>query len=72
MFDFTEGNNPGAYLGVIVEKLRKHYCGNLTFWEQRNAVENLRQGHSEEATNFLVWVGSTVHYLAKDWKGAMM
>ena len=54
MFDFAEGNDPGADLGVIIEKLRKHYCGNLIFREQRNAVENLRQGPSQEATDFLV------------------
>ena len=71
MFNFAEGNNPGADLGVIVEKLRKHYCGNLTFREQRNAIENLRQGPSEEVADFLVRVGSAVHDLTKDWKGAL-
>ena len=57
---------------MIIERLRKHYCGNLTFREQRNAVENFRQGPSEEVADFLVRVGSALSDLAKDWKGAMI
>ena len=34
MFDFAHRNNPGADLGVIIEKLRHHYCGAITFSKQ--------------------------------------
>ena len=39
----------------------------LTFSEQRNAVENMRQGSSEEAANFLIRVSSMIWSLGKDW-----
>ena len=71
MFDFARHNNPGADLGVIIEKLHHHYCGAITFSEQQNAVENLRQGSQEEATDFLVRVGDAVENLGKDWKGVL-
>ena len=48
--------------------LREHYCGSLTFREQRNAIENLRQKSDEAAINFLIWVGTSMSNLAKDWK----
>ena len=32
-------------------------------------VENLRQGDCEDATDFMIRVGSSVGNLAKDWKG---
>ena len=71
MFDFVCRNNPGADLGLIIEKLRHHYCGMITFSEQRNTVENLRQGSKEEATDFLVQVGDAAENLGKDWKGVL-
>ena len=55
-------------LGVLLQKFREHYCGSLTFREQSNMVENLQQGTSEEAADFLIRVGSSVDSLMKDWK----
>ena len=49
--------------------LREHYCGSFIFWEQRNMVENLHQGACEDATDFMIRVGSSICNLAKDWKG---
>ena len=71
MFDFARRSNPGADLGVTIEKLCHHNCGAITFSEQWNAVENLRQGPQEEATDFLVQVGDAVENLGKDWKGVL-
>ena len=51
--------------------LREHYCGSFTFREQRNIVENLRQGARKDATDFMIRVGSSVGNLAKDWKGQL-
>ena len=48
--------------------LREHYCGSLTFREQRNAIENLRQRSNEAAIDFLIRVSTSVSNLAKDWK----
>ena len=48
--------------------LREHYCGSLTFREQRNTIENLHQKPNEAAINFLIRVGTSVSNLAKDWK----
>ena len=48
--------------------LREHYCGSLTFREQRNAIQNLHQKSNEAARDFLIWVGTSVSNLAKDWK----
>ena len=48
--------------------LREHYCGSLTFREQRNAIENLCQRSNKAAIDFLIWVGTSVSNLAKDWK----
>ena len=48
--------------------LREHYCGSLTFREQRNTIENLHQKSNEAAIDFLIWVGTSVSNLAKDWK----
>ena len=31
-------------------------------------VENLRQGVREDATDFMLWVGTSVSNLGKDWK----
>ena len=56
-------------LSELLQMLREHYCGSFTFWEQWNMVENLCQGAHEDATDFMIRVGSSVSNLAKDWKG---
>ena len=56
-------------LSTLLQMLREHYCGSFTFWEQRNMVENLCQGAREDATDFMIRVGSSISNLAKDWKG---
>ena len=48
--------------------LREHYCGSLTFREQRNTIENLHQRPQEAAIDFLIRVGTSVSNLGKDWK----
>ena len=55
-------------LSTLLQMLREHYCGSFTFWEQRNMVENLQQGACEDATDFMIRVGSSIGNLAKDWK----
>ena len=71
MFDFACSNIRGDSedLGQIVQRMREHYCGAFTFREQRIQVENMKQGNSEEAADFLVKVTNAVNGLAKDWKG---
>ena len=71
VFDWTRSVFPGDAqdLSKLLQMLREHYCGSFTFWEQRNMVENLRQGAREDATDFMIRVGSSVGNLAKDWKG---
>ena len=48
--------------------LREHYCGSLTFREQRNTIENLCQKPQEAAIDFLIRAGTSVSNLGKDWK----
>ena len=55
-------------LTTLLQMLREHYCGSLTFREQRNMIENLHQKPNEAAINFLIRVGTSVSNLAKDWK----
>ena len=71
MFDWTCSVSPGDAqdLSELLQMLREHYCGSFTFWEQRNMVENLCQGAREDATDFMIRVGSSVGNLVKDWKG---
>ena len=73
MFDWMCSVSPGGTqdLSVLLQMLREHYCGSFTFWEQRNMVENLRQGAHEDATDFMIRVGSSIGNLAKDWKGQL-
>ena len=59
--------NPQDFM-TLLQMLREHYCGSLTFREQRNTIENLRQKPNEAAIDFLIWVGTSVSNLAKDWK----
>ena len=70
VFDWILGLNQGEPqdLTTLLQMLREHYCGSLTFREQRNAIENLRQKSNEAAIDFLIWVGTSVSNLAKDWK----
>ena len=74
MFDWMRSVTPGGTqdLSVLLQMLREHYCGSFMFWEQRNMVENLCQGAQEDATDFMIRVGSSVGNLAKDWKGQLM
>ena len=58
-------------LGLIMEKICNHYCSTLTFHEQRNTVENMRQASNEGAADFLVRVSNAVQTLNKDWKNYM-
>ena len=73
VFDWMCSVSPGGAqdLSVLLQMLREHYCGSLTFWEQRNMVENLCQGAREDATDFMIRVGSFIGNLAKDWKGQL-
>ena len=52
--------------------LREHYCGSLTFREQRNTIENLHQRPQEAAIHFLIRVSTSVSNLDKDWKDKLM
>ena len=58
-------------LSALLQMLREHYCGSFTFREQRNMVENLRQGAQEDATDFMIRVGTSVSNLDKDWQGQL-
>ena len=77
MFNFAcgeeaeEGEESCEDLGLVLQKLWQHYCGSYTFREQRNIVQNLKQGTSEEAADFLVRVTNAVKGLGKDWKGLL-
>ena len=55
-------------LTTLLQMLREHCCGSLTFREQRNMIENLCQKPNKAAIDFLIRVGITVSNLAKDWK----
>ena len=71
MFDWTHSVSPGDAqdLSELLQMLREHYCGSFTFREQQNMIENLCQGAHEDATDFMIRVGSSIGNLAKDWKG---
>ena len=73
MFDWTCSVTPGGAqdLSTLLQMLREHYCGSFMFQRQRNMVENLRQGAREDATHFMIRVGSSISNLAKDWKGQL-
>ena len=55
-------------LTTLLQMLRKHYCGSLTFREQRNTIENLHHRPQEAAIDFLIRVGTSMSNLSKDWK----
>ena len=73
VFDWTRSLTPGdpQDLSTLLQMLREHYCGSFTFREQRNMVENLRQGAHEDATDFMIRVGTSVSNLDKDWQGQL-
>ena len=62
VFDWTCSVSPGGAqdLSTLLQMLREHYCSSFTFREQRNMVENLCQGACEDATDFMIRVGSSV------------
>ena len=70
VFDWILSLNHGdpQDLTTLLQMLREHYCGSLTFREQWNMIENLRQKPNEAAIDFLIRVGTLVSNLAKDWK----
>ena len=70
VFDWILSLNPGnpQDLTTLLQMLREHYCGSLTFREQRNTIENLCQKPQEAAIDFLIRVGTSVSNLGKDWK----
>ena len=73
VFNWMCSVTPGGTqdLSMLLQMLREHYCGSFTFREERNMVENLRQGAHEDATDFMIRVGSSISNLAKDWKGQL-
>ena len=74
VFDWTRSLMTGdpQDLSALLQMLREHYCGSFTFREQRNMVENLHQGAQEDATNFMIRVGTSVSNLDKDWRGQLL
>ena len=70
VFDWILSLNHGEPqdLTTLLQMLREHYCGSLTFREQRNSIENLRQKPNEAAIDFLIRVSTSISNLAKDWK----
>ena len=70
VFNWILSLNPGntQNLTTLLQMLREHYCGSLTFREQRNTIENLRQKPQEAVIDFLIRVGTSVSNLGKDWK----
>ena len=70
VFDWILSLNPGNTqdLTTLLQMLREHYCGSLTFREQRNTIENLHQRPQEAAIDFLIRVSTSVSNLGKDWR----
>ena len=56
VFDWILSLNHGEPqdLTTLLQMLREHYCGSLTFREQRNTIENLCQKSNEAAIDFLI------------------
>ena len=56
VFDWILSLNQGEPqdLTTLLQMLREHYCGSLTFREQRNAIENLHQKSNEATIDFLI------------------
>ena len=68
VFDFAchHGKRLTKDLGLILEQMQHHYCGTLTFREQRNTVENMRQKSHELAADFLARVSGAIDGLPRD------
>ena len=72
VFDWVRHNrHDTSDLSLIMEKIHNHYCGTLTFCEQRNTVKNMRQASSEGAADFLVRVSNAVQTLNQYWRNHM-
>ena len=72
VFDWVRHNHhQTGDLGLILQKMRNHYSATLTFQEQRNEVENMRQASGEDAVDFLIRVSNAVQILGNDWKELM-
>ena len=56
VFDWILSLNHGEPqdLTTLLQMLREHYCGSLTFREQRNTIENLHQKPNKAAIDFLI------------------
>ena len=74
VFDWTWSVTQGGmqYLSMLLQMLHEHYCGSYTFQKQRKMVENLCQAVHEDATDFMIRVGTSVSNLGKDWKDQLM
>ena len=74
VFDWILSLNPGNTqdLTTLLQMLREHYCGSLTFREQRNTIKNLHQKPQEAVIDFLIRVGTSMSNLGKDWKDKLM
>ena len=74
VFDWILSLNPGNTqdLTTLLQMLREHYCGSLTFREQRNTIENLCQRPQEASIDFLIRISTSVSNLGKDWKDKLM
>ena len=74
VFDWILSLNPGNTqdLTTLLQMLREHYCGSLTFREQRNTIKNLCQRPQEATIDFLIRVSTSVSNLGKDWKDELM
>ena len=74
VFDWILSLNHGEPqdLTTLLQMLREHFCGSLTFREQRNTIKNLHQKSNKAAIDFLIRVGTSVSNLAKDWKDELM
>ena len=70
VFDWIRSLDPGNTedLTALLQMLREHYCGSLTFREQRNTIENPHQKPQDAAIDLLIRVGTSVSNLGKDWK----
>ena len=72
VFDWVRHNHHDTTdLGLIMEKIRNHYCSTLMFHEQRNTVYSMRQASNEGAADFLVRVSNVIQTLNKNWKNHM-
>ena len=74
VFDWILSLNPRNTqdLTTLLQMLREHYCGSLTFREQRNTIKNLWQRPQEAAIDFLIRVSTSMSNLGKDWKDELM